>query len=1244
MARGTHPAGYAYPTIAAAITDALAGDTIMLESGKVFYEHITVTKNLNFDVLNSGTATIDGSSTGRIVTINSGLTVTFNNISFMHGTTTGNNNGGAITNPGTLTLTNCIFQSNSAYNGGAIYNTGTLNMNNCIFTSNTARNQGGAIWNSGALTVTNSAFTSNSVPNTNTAYNGGAIYNSAAGTLNVTGSTFTSNSAAVGGAILSYNTLNVTNCAFTSNAANSTTTGYGGGAIAFGNSGTQAKGILTVKSSTFNTNKAAYGGAIWDDGTVVINTSTFTGNTASAKGGALRNWGTITVTSSTFTGNTATTNADAISNYQGTATISFCRIVGNGVNDINCEYNAATTTLNAINNWWGTNSGPTSARVTYATGSTVTVNPWMVLKISATPTLIHISGTSTVTGDSTWNSNNVQPTGGYIPDGTPITFTSTLGTITNANTLNGKATTIFTASIKPGIATVNAITDNQSVNTQITIGRDDVYVSPNGNDSTGDGSQSNPLKTVSAGIAAIYPGGTLHITEGTYNEHNLVINSNMSIVGDNAVSTIINAQQLGNIFNILSGTTVTISNLTLENGLITGNGGAINNAGILTLTGNNFLNNAATGTGGTIYNTGTTIINFNRIIGTGNNIASPTGTVNATNNWWGSNSSPSGKVSGNVNINTWLVLTVNASKTSIPAYGNSNIIADLTHDQNGVYHDPVNGHVPDGIPINFTGNLGALTPVSTVLNRGTASATFTARSASGTAHINGIVDSQTSTVNITIGTSDMQIWVYDMNGQTDWDYGSSPEYTVELYNNGPDDATNVTVTITLPAGLTLNGYNPRCAGSTVTINGNTITWTIPYIGNQGSTLMDLLAKLTATGTVTLSANVTQNQNDPDNTTNTGSWDMYVAPASDIQVKQTVNNTTPHTGDTITYTITITNNGPNNATNIKINTQTTGLTNINPNIPAGTTYTNGIWTIPTLNNGTSITLTLTGTVTNINTQNTATFNPNTANQYDWDRTNNAQTLKPNYTNIGTSDMQIWVYDMNGQTDWDYGSSPEYTVELYNNGPDDATNVTVTITLPAGLTLNGYNPRCAGSTVTINGNTIIWTIPYIGNQGSTLMDLLAKLTATGTVTLSANVTQNQNDPDNTSNTGSWDMYVAPASDIQVKQTVNNTTPHTGDTITYTITITNNGPNNATNIKINTQTTGLTNINPNIPAGTTYTNGIWTIPTLNNGTSITLTLTGTVTNINTQNTATFNPNTANQYDWDRTNNAQTLYLDVQ
>lgn len=51
VARGGHPAGYIFPTIASAITDAQSGDTIMLEKGATFFEHgLLITKNLDFNV------------------------------------------------------------------------------------------------------------------------------------------------------------------------------------------------------------------------------------------------------------------------------------------------------------------------------------------------------------------------------------------------------------------------------------------------------------------------------------------------------------------------------------------------------------------------------------------------------------------------------------------------------------------------------------------------------------------------------------------------------------------------------------------------------------------------------------------------------------------------------------------------------------------------------------------------------------------------------------------------------------------------------------------------------------------------------------------------------------------------------------------------------------------------------------------------------------------------------------------
>ena len=172
----------------------------------------------------------------------------------------------------------------------------------------------------------------------------------------------------------------------------------------------------------------------------------------------------------------------------------------------------------------------------------------MVLKITASSPIIHNGGTSTVTADLTHDNTGADTSSqGTVPDGIPINFTSIWGSIGTGTTVNGRATTIFTAGSKPGIATINAVADGQTITTQITIGREDVYISPSGDDTNGDGSQQNPFKTIGTGISNVYPGGNVHIAAGTYtgtNNKNLVININMNIIGSGSGSTIIDAQEL----------------------------------------------------------------------------------------------------------------------------------------------------------------------------------------------------------------------------------------------------------------------------------------------------------------------------------------------------------------------------------------------------------------------------------------------------------------------------------------------------------------------------------------------------------------------------------------------------------------------------------------------------------------------------------------------------------------------------
>ena len=100
-----------------------------------------------------------------------------------------------------------------------------------------------------------------------------------------------------------------------------------------------------------------------------------------------------------------------------------------------------------------------------------------------------------------------------------------------------------------------------------------------------------------------------------------------------------------------------------------------------------------------------------------------------------------------------------------------------------------------------------------------------------------------------------------------------------------------------------------------------------------------------------------------------------------------------------------------------------------------------------------------------------------------------------------------------------------------------------------------------------------------------------TITNTVT---NVTLDQIDSDTTADDPSESVTVGNTTDLVVAKIVDNGTPDEGDTVTFTVTVTNNGPAQATNVSIDdVLPAGLT-------AGTiTPSQGSWTAPTWTIGT---------------------------------------------
>ncbi|MCE7699794.1 MAG: PKD domain-containing protein, partial [Methanobacterium paludis] len=215
-------------------------------------------------------------------------------------------------------------------------------------------------------------------------------------------------------------------------------------------------------------------------------------------------------------------------------------------------------------------------------------------------------GTAPLTVQFNDTSSNI-PTSWYwdFGDGSSSTDENPTHTYTNAGTY----TVTLTA--------INGAGNNTLTQTNlISVLLNDAYVSPTGNDTTGNGSESNPYAKIQTALNNVATGGTIHLLAGTYTgtgNYGLTISKNVNFVGADQTSTIINAASLGNIFTVNSGVTVSIANLTFANGNAS-NGGAITNRGTLTVNNCTFINNTAS-YGGSIYNanlvtlSGSTFIN-----------------------------------------------------------------------------------------------------------------------------------------------------------------------------------------------------------------------------------------------------------------------------------------------------------------------------------------------------------------------------------------------------------------------------------------------------------------------------------------------------------------------------------------------------------------------------------------------------------------------------------------------------------
>ena len=240
-------------------------------------------------------------NTGEIDTING---KTFENIDISAKGNVQDGYGSGILNTGSIkSLTNNTYSGNKAYNGGGLYNLGIIDaIENEVYSNNSARLAGGAITNFATINTINATFTNNSTTDENSF--GGAIFNS--GKIGAINGFFDGNtSASYGGAIVNAGEISSISGKFTNNQAK-----IAGGAIVTSDVRNETltlnANLKEIKNSIFENNKATDksggGGAIMNNqftNTLTINSSSFNSNSAN-DGGAIFNTGSLAVSNSTF--------------------------------------------------------------------------------------------------------------------------------------------------------------------------------------------------------------------------------------------------------------------------------------------------------------------------------------------------------------------------------------------------------------------------------------------------------------------------------------------------------------------------------------------------------------------------------------------------------------------------------------------------------------------------------------------------------------------------------------------------------------------------------------------------------------------------------------------------------------------------------------------------------------------------------------------------------------------------------
>ena len=423
------------------------------------------------------------------------------------------------------------------------------------------------------------------------------------------------------------------------------------------------------------------------------------------------------------------------------------------------------------------------------------------------------------------------------------------------------------------------------------------------------------------------------------------------------------------------------------------------------------------------------------------------------------------------------------------------------------------------------------------------------------------------------------------NGVTSVNASGTTSYTVTVTNGGPNSTTGAILSDPAVTGLsktsvTCSGTPGQCVTPPTVTQLQSGTFALPALASGQTYQITVNASVTATsGSVANIATIAAPSGFTDTSTgnNSATDTDSVNGVSDLSITKTNGVTSVNAGGSTSYTVTVTNGGPQSTTGaILSDPAVTGLSKSSivcsgtpgqcSSPPSVAQLEGGTFAMPALASGQTyqITVNASVTATSGSVSNVATVAV-PSGTVDLSTGNNSATDTDSVN--GVSDLSITK--TNSVTSLNAGTTTSYTVTVTNGGPQSTTGAILSDPAATGLsktsvTCSGTPGQCASppSVAQLEGGT--FALPALASGQTYQITVNASITATsGNVSNVATVAAPSGTVDlSTGNNSATDTdSVNGVSDLSITKTNNAAGVSANSTTSYTITVTNGGPQSTT-----------------------------------------------------------------------------------